>query len=100
MRSTVRKQQWLDWIDEQEQSGLSIAAFCRNKTINADNFYYHRGQHRKQSLPVDSGFVRAHFVSEPTVKTLGSVRVELGDLSIYLPLDKPLQTAQLIKALQ
>jgi hypothetical protein len=47
MKPTVSKQQWLDWIDEQEQSSLFIAAFCRNKKINADNFYYHRGQYRK-----------------------------------------------------
>ena len=100
MKPTISKQQWLDWINEQEQSGLSIAAFCRKKSINADNFYYHRGQHRKQSLSANSGFVRAQFVPEPTVTTLGPVRVELGNLMIYLPLDKPLQAAQLIKALQ
>jgi len=100
MEPIVSKQQWLDWIGEQEQSGLSIAAFCRNKTINADNFYYHRGQHRKKSLAVNSGFVRAQFVPEQNVTAPESIRVTLGDVTIYLPLDKPLQTAQLIKALQ
>ena len=64
MKSTVSKQQWLDWINEQEQSDLSVASFCRNKTINADNFYYHRGQHRKKSLPASSGFVRAQLVDD------------------------------------
>lgn len=100
MAQTNSKQQWLDWIDEQEKSSLSVAAFCRNKSINADNFYYHRGQHRKQSLPVDSGFVRAQCARESTVISSPPVRVTLGNLTIYLPLDKPLQTAQLIKALQ
>jgi hypothetical protein len=100
MKSTRSKQQWLDSIDEQEDSGLSIADFCRDKAINADNFYYHRGQHRKKTLPASSGFVRAQCVSEPSVTALATIRVELGDLTIYLPLDKPLQTAQLIKALQ
>ena len=64
MKPTVSKQQWLDWIDEQELSSLSIAAFCRNKKINADNFYYHRGQHRKKSLPASSTFVRAQLVND------------------------------------
>ena len=64
MKSIVSKQQWLEWIDEQEQSGLSIAAFCRNKTINADNFYYHRAQHRKNSLPETSAFIRAQLVDD------------------------------------
>jgi len=47
MAQTNSKQQWLDWIDEQEQSDLSV-----------------------------------------------------GDLTIYLPLDKPFQAADVIKALQ
>lgn len=100
MTQTINKQQWLDWINKQEHSGLSIAAFCRDKAINADNFYYHRGQHRKKTLPENSSFVRAQFISEPAVTALDSIRVTLGDVTIYLPLDKPLQTARLIKALQ
>lgn len=100
MTHTINKQQWLDWINEQEHSGLSIAAFCRDKAINADNFYYHRGQHRKKMLPENSSFVRAQFISEPAATALDSIRATLGNVTIYLPLDKPLQTAQLIKALQ
>ncbi|MFT6255284.1 MAG: hypothetical protein ACJATV_001544 [Granulosicoccus sp.] len=100
MTQTINKQQWLDWINEQEHRGLSIAAFCRDKAINADSFYYHRGQHRKKMLPENSSFVRAQFISEPAVTELDSIRVTYGDVIIYLPLDKPLQTAQLIKALQ
>jgi hypothetical protein len=64
MKSIVSKHQWLNWIDEQEKSGLSIAAFCRNNKINADNFYYHRAQQRKQSLPATSAFVRAQLVDD------------------------------------
>ena len=99
MKSTVSKQQWLDWIDEQEQSGLSVAAFCRNKTINLDNFYYHRGQQRKKSLPKYAGFVRAQLEPEPIITPLTTVRISMGELTVDLPLDKPLHTAHLIKAL-
>tara|TARA_B100000953_G_scaffold297114_1_gene291253 strand:+ start:111 stop:413 length:303 start_codon:yes stop_codon:yes gene_type:complete len=94
------KQQWLDWIDEQAQSGLSVAAFCRSRAINVDNFYYHRGQQRKKSLAENAPFVRAQCVTEPAVTPNASVRLTLGDLTLYLPLDNPLHTAQLIKALQ
>ena len=100
MTQVHSKQQWLDWINEEEQRGLSVAAFCRHKKINADNFYYHKGQHRKQSLPVDSRFVRAQVITEPAVTPYTSVRVKWGDLTIDLPLDKPLQAAEFIKALQ
>jgi hypothetical protein len=64
MKATISKQQWLEWIDEQNKSDLSIAAFCRHKKINADNFYYHRAQQRKQSLPATSAFVRAQLVDD------------------------------------
>ena len=100
MTKTINKQPWLDWIDEQEQSGLSVAAFCRHKKINADNFYYHRGQHRKKFLPDNSSFVHAQFTPEPTSTPLTPVRVTLGNLTIYVPLDEPLKSAQLIRALQ
>lgn len=53
MKPNISKQQWLDWISEQEQSDLSVAAFCRSKSINLDNFYYHRGQQRKK-LPLQA----------------------------------------------
>ena len=76
MKPTISKQPWLDWIIEQEHSGLSIAAFCRNKTINTDNFYYHRGQYRKKSLPTGSGFVRAQLAPQPNVTPLASVKIE------------------------
>ncbi|MFT5103384.1 MAG: hypothetical protein ACI9D5_001965 [Candidatus Endobugula sp.] len=56
MKSILSKQQCLDWTDEQEQSGLSIAYFCRNNTNNADNFYCHRGQYRKISQDLRGWF--------------------------------------------
>jgi hypothetical protein len=69
MKPTVSKKQWLDWIDEQEKSSLSIAAFCCNKKINTDNFYYHRGPHRKKFLPASSTFVRAQLVYDSALIT-------------------------------
>ena len=33
MAQTKSKQQWLGWINEQDQSGLSVAAFCRHKKL-------------------------------------------------------------------
>jgi len=53
----LSKQAMQALIIEQQQSDLSIAAFCREKDINADHFYYHRGQYLKNSNP--SAFVRA-----------------------------------------
>ena len=102
MQLNIGKQQWLDWISEQEQSGLSVAAFCRIKTINLDNFYYHRGQQRKKSSSQKTRFVRAQLPSKPVeaLPSPNTIKVVLGTMAIYLPLDRPLHTAELIKALQ
>lgn len=99
MQPVIDKQQWLDWIDEQKNSGLSIAAFCRNKAISADNFYYHRGQQRKNKVVDAPNFVRAQLSPEAVAAT-DTIKVMLGNLVLHLPLDKPLYTAQLLKALQ
>ena len=59
------KQQWHDLLDQQEQSGLSGAAFCRQQGINPKRFYYHNRRRQQQSVnPVPSSFVRASLVDE------------------------------------
>ena len=58
MKQRMTKDQWLELLAEQKQSGLSIAAFCRSKNIVAKSFYNHR---RKASLAAEKpqAFVRA-----------------------------------------
>ncbi|WP_019529477.1 IS66 family insertion sequence element accessory protein TnpA [Dasania marina] len=51
------KQQWIVLINEQQQSGLSITAFCRDKAINRKYFYYYRSQYLKRTNP--SAFIQA-----------------------------------------
>jgi hypothetical protein len=77
MKATISKQQWLDWINEQEQGDLSIADFCRKK-INTDNFYYHISQHRKK-LSTNSSFIRAQLVDDSTlIKNPSTVTLYVG----------------------
>jgi hypothetical protein len=70
--------------------------------INIDQFYCHRDHHRKKISVNDplanaSRFVRAQLAPEPTSLF---VKLEWGHLILYLPLDKPLQSAQLISLCQ
>lgn len=37
-------EQWADWIHEQQESGLSIAAFCDSIGVSANAFYWRRRQ--------------------------------------------------------
>lgn len=38
------REQWLEWIEEQESSGLSIAAFCERVGVSQNAFYWRRRQ--------------------------------------------------------
>ena len=95
----VDKQQWLVFIDEQQNSGLSIAAFCRDKNINRKYFYYHRSQYLKSINP--SAFIQA---KPPQVKipegNLNPVILCRGDCQLRLTADVPTAwLASLMKAL-
>ena len=99
MQSTISKQQWLNWIDEQEQSDLSIAAFCRTQQINVDNFYYHRAQQRKKTARKETGFVRAQLPAPPITST-AVITITYSEVTIRLPLEAHACAAQLIKSLR
>jgi len=62
MKQRITKQQWLERLAEQEQSGLTVAAFCRSKNISAKNFYNHARKARL-STQQPPAFVRARAAS-------------------------------------
>lgn len=37
-------EQWAEWVREQQESGLSIAAFCDSIGVSANAFYWRRRQ--------------------------------------------------------
>lgn len=47
MNTRLSKQQWQTLLDEQEQSGLSVVAFCRDHNLNAKSFYNQRSNMQK-----------------------------------------------------
>jgi len=80
------KQQWLDFIDEHKQSDLSITAFCRNKNISADNFYYHRGQLLKKMKGDSSPFIKASVTKNASsVKPASYLTLSVGRNQLQLP---------------
>ena len=80
------KQQWLDFIDEQKQSDLSITAFCRNKNISADNFYYHRGQLLKKMKIDSSPFIKASVTKDTSSTNQPScLTLNVGRSQLQLP---------------
>jgi hypothetical protein len=93
------KQQWLELINEQQQSGLSIAAFCRNKNIKVKYFYYHRTQHIKSNNP--SAFIQAKPTRDKRpMDSPASLTLHCGSGQLHLPADvSPVWLASLMKSL-
>ena len=92
--------EWQQLYTEYQQSGLSQTAFCQQKKICSKGLK--RYQHKAGVTQVKAGFVQAKRLNPEATTAMSEtmrVRLVLGDMSLYLPLDKPLQTAQLIKAL-
>ena len=80
------KQQWLDFVEEQKQSDLSITQFCRHKNISADNFYYHRGQLLNKKKADSSPFVHAQVKkSTSSFKQQPSLTLIVGCSQLHLP---------------
>jgi hypothetical protein len=43
-RRRYLREQWQDWISEQADSGMSVAAFCRAKELPVNSFYAWRSK--------------------------------------------------------
>jgi hypothetical protein len=80
------KQQWLDFIDEQKQSDLSITEFSKNKNISADNFYYHRSQLLKKPNTNNSTFIKAAVTkNSSSTKQPSCLTLNVGRSQLQLP---------------
>lgn len=97
MKQRTTKQQWLELLDEQEKSELSIAAFCRGKGINPKNFYNHARKAR-QSAPNTPAFVRAQLATN--IPSPAEITLRHGKTQLTLPASvSPQWLARLILAL-
>lgn len=97
MKQSMSKQQWLQLLNEQTQSGLTIAAFCRSKDINTKQFYNHRHKARLADTQ-PSPFVKAQPSPDQPMPT--DIRLQYGKTQINLPVNvTPQWLAQLLTSL-
>ena len=86
---------WQSIIEQQQQSGLSIVAFCKQNKLNTKSFYRSRRMLRNQArtdkfLPVVVPTLPEH-----------KIVVELENAKLHLPPScEPTWLAQLLKACQ
>ena len=88
--------EWMALIEQQNQSGLSAAAFCRQQGVLAKSFY--RWRHQLQD-DTGSAFIRA--VPQPSAQhtSTGRILLEHGESRLVFEGGDPLWLAQLLKAL-
>ena len=81
--------QWRSTIADQEQSGLSVAAYCRRENLNAKGFYLARSKLKRYSPFVEATPSPSKAPCAMTVKT--------SHVEMYIPTDAcPNWVAQVI----
>ena len=73
MTEQERKNYWLDLMDHQTESGLSIAAFCQKHNLSRHQFYYWRKRLAKNSK--SNGFVQLI----PTEQPQNGIKIYLSE---------------------
>lgn len=109
----VRLKEWVDIIQEQKASGLSVRAWCRENDIGQGRFYYWLNKLRKATLEqFPEELKKTTFVPiEPPINIKAtnnintnansSITIRKGDISIELANDAPLSTiTTVLEALQ
>lgn len=73
-------EQWERWIDEQQTSGLSIAAFCESIGVSQNAFYVRRRQLAQQPHRAAAGFVSLTLApTDNAAEDRAVIEVELPD---------------------
>lgn len=105
----VRLKEWVDIIQEQKASGLSVRAWCRENDIGQGRFYYWLNKLRKATLEqFPEEFKKTTFVpidmkatNNINTNANSSITIRKGDISIELANDAPLRTiTTVLEALQ
>ena len=67
-RATTKSEQWREWLDEHERSGLTVKQFCQERGLTQNTFYAWRKRLRKEEpvrfALVDRGAARPEPATE------------------------------------
>jgi hypothetical protein len=97
MTNEERTAYWRGLVDEQAQSGLSAAAFCRNNDLKIPQFYRWRCRFRaSRDLPASSGFLALIPTSD---ENRSGVRIRL-DAGVSIEVDRGFDPPTLRKVVE
>lgn len=82
VKQELRLQEWMEQIKAQQESGMTVAAYCAQNGINIKTYYYHLRKVREQCLASEPAIVP---VSVP--RATSDIHIEKNGLQISLPAD-------------
>ena len=91
---------WQELIEQQQQSGISVKAFCYQNGLNPKSFYRYRKQLNGPDKESGSGFIKVESPSTSlTERPSFRVILHYRDCHIQLSECSPVWLATLLKAL-
>ncbi len=98
MSQQNKQQHWINILEQQQQSGVSIKQFCAEQNINYQTFYYWS---KKLSKPEPKTQVQPIVVTEPTTHSNSVVLTFSNGIRAELPIALNLkQIKNWVEALQ
>ena len=82
VKQDVQLQEWSEQIKAQQESGMTVTAFCAQNGINIKTYYYRLRKAREQCLESEPAIVP---VAVPRPNS--DIRIEKNGLQISLPAD-------------
>ena len=82
VKRDIQLQEWSEQIKAQQESGMTVTAFCAQNGISPKTYYYHLRKVREQCLESEPAIVP---VAVP--RATSDIRIEKNGLQISLPSD-------------
>ena len=80
VKRNVQLQEWTEQIKSQQESGMTVKAYCAQNGINLKTYYYHLRKVREQCLESEPAIVPV-----AVQKSTTDIRIEKNGLQISLP---------------
>ncbi|EWH08095.1 hypothetical protein DS2_19101 [Catenovulum agarivorans DS-2] len=100
---TTKENQWLQIINEQQQSQLSIAEYCRQHGLNPQSFYARKSTLKFQGklTQTESQFMQVATIRQQSVMPSIPLTLEVGDVKLHLTHDIDVnRLAAIVRAVQ
>ena len=82
VKEAVKLQEWMEQIKAQQESGITVTAYCAQNGINIKTYYYRLRIVREQCFELEPAIVP---VAVP--RATSDIRIEKNGLQISLPSD-------------